>query len=238
MKILNAAFLFITLMSTAIAGDKGNIYRIPQPYEGLYGGDAVVCRNPNNQIIRARLLDYVEADKFYPDLSIHFMTGINDLTYFELLATKLVGISPDVFVTFRRESKKLALRFSEGTIGYQPHPDYVFVKDFKLLSVPDLGLRKPIAVAKGCKIEQLVIRYKRFDRTTYYIQSELFNKLSPVDRRGLMLHEALYHTFNLYYGDHDSARTRFFNRGIVAKPLNELTPDYLEKLLQNAYVHF
>jgi hypothetical protein len=239
MKILTAAFLFITLMSTAIAGDKGNIYRIPpQPYQGFYGADAIVCRNDQDAILKVHLMDYVEADKMYPHFSVNFMKGYSDKDYFEAIATKLEDVSPDVFVSFRREAKKLAFYMNPQRPGYHAHPDYHFVKDFKLVQVADLGLRKSVHVTEGCRIEQLVIRYKRFDRTTYYIQSELFNKLSPADRRGVMLHEAIYHAFNLYYGDHDSSRTRFFNRGLVAKPLNELTPDYLEKLLQNAYVHF
>lgn len=206
------------------------------PWDGFYGGDAVVCRGPRNEITKAYLYDYYERDVLNADHPGFFDPRLSDQQFVSAIADKLEALSPDVFLAFRREAGKLATYLRAGK--RPSHPDFIFQKKLRIDQIPDQGPRRVLYLSRDCKVEQLVIRYKRYNRVTYYIQSDVFQKLSAKDRRGLILHEALYHSFNLFYGDTDSARSRFFNRGLIARPLRQLSTSYLEDLLKRAYAFF
>lgn len=229
-------FILLLLLSQSVwaSGDKGNIYT-ELSWDGFYGGDAVVCRK-KNQITSAELLDYVERDQLSIYVPLVYDPGLSDYLFVNKLADKLERLAPDVFVSFRREASKLATYMGTG----KAHPDIIFYQNEKLDQIPDSGHRHSTVLYKhpNCKVEQLVIRYKRYNRVTYYVQAEIFQKLSARDRRGIILHEALYHAFNMFYGDSDSERTRFFHRSIMRRPLPQLTPKYLTKELQKSYVMF
>jgi hypothetical protein len=153
------------------------------------------------------------------------------------LSKILVKLSPDVFATFEREAKKLAEYMQPDA---SKNPNFIFVKNFKLNELEDMGVKyyQYLTPEKKCRVEQLVIRAKHYNGVTYWIQSEIYNKLNETDRRGIIIHEAIYHTFNLYYGDTDSARTRFFNRNIMVKKMEDMTPAFMEKVFKNAYLLF
>jgi len=236
MKILLVVTLISSWALSAIAGDKGNIYSIP--WDGFYGGDAVVCRK-EGKIISSELLDYVEADVLIRNPSYVFEKQYTNHQFMTLMADKLEKIAPDVFFAFRREALKLATYMTGAGPSYKKHPDIIFYTNKRIDQIPDQGPTYAIPVGKkGCQVEQLVIRHKRYNRVAYYIQADIFHKLSPKDKRGLILHEALYHAFNMYYGDRDSSRTRYFNRSIMLRPLKELSLPKLHQILQNAYVRF
>lgn len=219
-----------------VLGDKGNIYR--PAWDTFYGGDAVVCRNNKNQVTKALLLDYAEKDKYYP-AGIKHDSFLHDVHYVNLLSAKLERVSPDVFASFRREALKLANQFSTyKKPGFKPSAHVRFVKG-PLFEVPDSQHSEAVNTnIKGCKVEQLVVRQKKYNTVVYHVQVEIFEKLSLRDRRGLIIHEALYHSFNMYYSDYYSNRSRFFNRQISRVPLQHLTDEMIVYAMRQAYIKF
>lgn len=237
MKKILSALLISFWALTAVAGDKGNIYSIP--WHDFYGGDAVVCRKAG-QIVSSELLDYVELDQLIRNPVYGYDRKLTNVQFVSLMAKKLERVSPDVFLAFRREAVKLALYMTAPGPQQKKHQDIQFYTHRRLDQIPDTG-RSTYSVRvgkKGCAVEQLVIRHKRYNRMTYYIQADVFSKLTERDKRGLILHEALYHSFNLFYGDMDSARARYFHRAIMSRPLDKLTDKTLSDILRNAYIRY
>lgn len=228
-------------------GDKGNVWNpannyLPEDieinyYDGYYGGDAIVCRGgPNGPITVAALIDYAEKDKFNRKYTLYEGT-ITDSKFVDLMAFKLEKAAPDVFTTFRREAVRLTGAFNAYMRGNYKRKDVQFVD--KLVQVTDNGARNAIKLKTPyCKIEQLMIREKKYNGVHYTVSKPIFDKLNPKDRRGLILHEAIYHAFNMYYGDSDSAKTRFFHRGLLQRPVNKLTSEMILEYLRQAYVYY
>lgn len=236
MKLLLVAILISSWALPAFAGDKGNIYNIS--WDGFYGGDAVVCRKAG-KIVSSQLLDYAESDIMIRKPDYIFESQYTNVQFVNLMADRLERVAPDVFLAFRREAVKLATYMTALGPSAKKHPDVIFYHDKKIDQIPDSGPTYAVPVGKkGCQVEQLVIRHKRYNRIAYYIQADVFNMLSPRDKRGLILHEALYHAFNMYYGDGDSCRTRYFNRSLMLTPMNKLSIPRVHHILQNAYVRF
>lgn len=232
------SLLVLTLLyslGVIASGDKGNII---QPWDGFYGGDAVVCRHPNKKIKAATLLDYVETDKHNRKTApVAYQEELTDLQYVNALATKLEKIAPDVFGSFRREAVRLAVAFDTyNKKKITGVPQVIMVPGKSLPQIFDSYHRT--TNMKGCEVEQLVIREKKYKTVVYYVESEIYSQMSPLHRRGIILHEAIYHSFNMYYGDSDSARARFFHRNITQFKLSELTSKILEEYLRNAFVKF
>lgn len=220
-----------------LMGDKGNIYKVPNG-AGLYGGDAVVCRNRSNQIIKARLLDYVESDIFFPGFTPKIDSAGSSLSAANNLAKILEDASFDTFVSFRREYKKLLTQLETPPYSYMTPGTVIFVKDLDLINIQDAYHKRLHTNVKNCKVEQVVIREKKFAGVTYYVQENIFRKLPRSHQRGLALHEAIYHSFNMYYGDTTSERTRFFNRCISNIHYTKLNAGKAEHCLKQAFVRF
>jgi hypothetical protein len=228
------------------SGDKGNIYNpisyLPQNveinyYDGYYGGDAIVCRSSGNgQITAATIIDYAEKDKFNRRYTVYEGT-ITDYKFMGMMAYKLEQAAPDVFSTFRKEAERLSAAFTAYMRGNYKRKDVLFVN--KLVQVTDNGNRNAIKVKqKYCKIEQLVIREKKYNGVQYTVNKQIFDKLNPKDRRGLILHEALYHAFNMYYGDTNSAKARFFHRALLQQQVEKLTREKILEYLRQAFIYY
>lgn len=234
-------FIYLSLLIastlSAVAGDKGNRYS-PSGF-AFYGGDAVVCRDERGQIKEARLLDYSEKDSLLSEYKIKMSRPL--MKYVTTIANRLERKHPDTFIAFRRELLKLVEGFevySKNNI--QPmHSSVQFVKDLSLLNINDSYHWEVIGTdVKGCNVEQVVIRQKTYKGVSYLVQADIFKKLSATDRFGLALHEAIYHSFNMYYGDQTSGRSRFFNRCIMRMPLNKLNSKTIEWCSQNAFIYY
>ena len=72
----------------------------------------------------------------------------------------------------------------------------------------------------------------------FLIQADIYVKLSKRDRRGVVLHEALFNSLQRYYGDLDSARTRYIHQRLVQYDLTELTPEVMQDILSHSYLDF
>lgn len=220
-----------------LMGDKGNIYKIPNG-AGLYGGDAVVCRLRNGKISKVRLLDFAESDIFFPNFTPQLNTNTNYFKEANELATILEKASPDTFISFRKEYLKLLAKFeSPVRMSLSENAQVFFVKNLDLINILDSSYRLPTNI-RNCKVEQIVIREKKFAGVMYYVQADIFNLLPRSHKRGLALHEAIYHSFNMYYGDDTSERTRFFNRCISNYPIYNLTVSKADHCLKQAFVRF
>ncbi|MBC7465951.1 MAG: hypothetical protein H7256_08155 [Bdellovibrio sp.] len=186
------------------------------------GGQAVVCRDENSQIVSAELLDIYEAKNFF----------LFDLKYDSKLSTldlarqkaKIVG-----------ESMALGLSTSKwtSTIGNIPTDSYELSS--KLLStwpskvdvatewvewlesnskripsgvaIPAVGDSHPRIVPskKGCQIEQVAI-YKDGNRSIYFVE-DIWQKFDSLSQAALLLHESIYFQIR-QTGDLTSDRTR------------------------------
>lgn len=220
-----------------LMGDKGNIYKIPGG-AGLYGGDAVVCRNRKGQIYKASLLDYSESDIFFPIFSPKIDSTSGYFTAANKLASILEKTSIDTFISFRREYLKLLSNFESPNYSMIQSGPVFFVKDLDLINVQDASSGTIRTNIKNCRVEQVVIREKKFSGVTYYVQGDIFKKLPKSHQRGLAIHEAIYHSFNMYYGDTTSERTRFFNRCISNIPSHELNVKKADLCLKRAFVRY
>ena len=220
-----------------LMGDKGNIYKIPNG-AGLYGGDAVVCRGLNNRIISARLLDYVESDIFFPGFTPKIDITSNYMTAGKNLGSILEKTSFDTFISFKREYSKLLSRFETPNYSMIESGPVVFVRNLDLINIQDSAHYSLPTNVKKCRIEQVVIREKKFAGVTYYVQADIFKKLPKSHQRGLAIHEAIYHSFNMYYGDTTSERTRFYNRCISNISHASLTVSKADHCLKQAFVRF
>lgn len=233
MKHLLMYFLICTSANAlaSTAGDKGNILDI-NIYEGFNGGDAVVCRDGKEKIKLASLLDYAEKFKQNKKTPISYERDIDVYDFMTVLANKLERVAPDVFFLFRREAIKLAIEFEKFENTKLPkHKDVAFT-DVLVGTLDDMN---PVTSnINGCKVEKMVIRERKIDGISYQVRSETFKHLSAKDRRGLVIHEALYHSFSSYYGDQDSIRTRYFHRSIMQYPLHMLTDSVIRNILRNA----
>lgn len=220
-----------------LMGDKGNIYKIPNG-AGLYGGDAVVCRNQYGKITKASLLDYAESDIFFPNFSPKIDVSARYQTAGNNLATLLERTSVDTFISFRREYQRLINKFEMPNYSMLESGPVIFVRNLDLINIQDTRHANLRTNVKNCKVEQVVIREKKFAGVTYYVQADIFKALPKSHQRGLAIHEAIYHSFNMYYGDTTSERTRFFNRCISNIPHLNLTISKADRCLKQAFVRF
>lgn len=196
-------FKFITLAVAALlvpsaakaATERGN------------GGDAVVCRNSNNQITRAELLDYYEARVLR---NIEIDLGPADKSHidkFYVALDRLKFFSPVRSRVYAEELKNF-----EAETQFIPGVELVQIED-----------EEPTVIPTGCKIEQLAVQRnpvfpgdKRF-----VVSKDIWDKLDTTSKAGLILHEIIYREA-LNYKHKNSVHVRYFN-AFIANPNLPLT---------------
>ncbi len=158
-------FYVVLFLGHAFASGAGN------------GGDAVVCRDKNDKIFSAELLDFYEAKKLRniipkvvsPEKS--FEENLESL--FDTLAT----ISPvrariyrGWYETFESEANRL--------------------RDTTLIDIPDSG---HLAFRNGCKVEQVVIQQEPLypEDKIFLINEDIWDELPSDSQAGLILHELI-----------------------------------------------
>jgi hypothetical protein len=163
------------------------------------GGVAVVCRNLDGKITDAELLDLFEGRN---QLSLTFPNrslGI-DLEI-DIAKTKMVS-NPIFLSHFQNEvsSLKAAITFLPRGIGLEPTNDAF-----------------PIINKRGCKFEN-VANYSNDGKV--YIDSEIFDILSPINQAALYIHEAVYALARKTAEETSSIRARKMTAYILASTSN------------------
>jgi hypothetical protein len=194
-----------------------------------HGHDAVVCRNNNDKIISAELLDIYEGRELR---NLPFVEqNLSDDDYLDFFAQKLkLFSSENRLSSFTR--KQLSDKFQtlfyvlEGVKnGQTPESkDYLLVEDF-LKDRPDYDVVAPV----GCSIEQIMIKQeKRFKiDPLYIIQSEIIKALPLSHIRVLVLHSFLAEL--LFIESADTKNLRYFLQKLSSTSIeNYHYIDYLE----------
>ena len=121
------------------------------------------------------------------------------------------GIQPTAY-------RRLSTIFSE--IEFKPFVSLNDVKDSKHAEIP-----------RACKIHQIAIR-RRINKPgvkTFLINKDIWDRMSPLNQAGLVLHEIIYEHF-FYLGEKDSQKARYLNgllvhigaKGKLPRPYSEL----------------
>jgi hypothetical protein len=185
------------------------------------GGQGVVCRNDDGSVASAKLLDLVEAQKYF---LLKLKDESSSRPYLEIAdeyAAILDGANFTSFPTSQWSSHPSSATSWEWE--YEINPPFLHTKfirsavdgidagkmlipgdDFK---IPAVGDSHPLIVptAKGCGIEQIAI-YKDGINQVHFVGA-IWEKLSNIDKAGLLIHEALYRSFR-EMGETTSDRAR------------------------------
>lgn len=155
------------------------------------GGDVVVCK------ASIQLLDFYETDEKI------FSTSQG--TYKEILKenfSKLEKTVPEVFKNYQNRLESIV-------------NDIEFKKDIKLSDIKDSN---EFYIPKNCELVQIAIRKKTPDKKEkkFIIDQDLWNKLSDLQKAGLISHEIIYEHF-AKLGQTDSMNVRKVNRFVFSK---------------------
>lgn len=171
--LLTAAFLLTGL--SAFAGDKGN------------GGYSIVCRDLNNRITSAEILDIYEGRILYRRNYAVDQNSVEDL----------IAVAKNKVSQFAKFSDKLnkEIALIEKNI--------VFIPEGNELQETDDAF--PVIKKKGCKFEQLA---NYTDAGELFVSEEIYEELDNVNKAALIIHEAVYSMRRKALGEETSQNTR------------------------------
>ncbi|MEN0057706.1 MAG: hypothetical protein AAGB31_02635 [Bdellovibrio sp.] len=188
------------------------------------GGQGIVCRDDNGQVLSAELLDIVEAKYFY----LLPVSKDNSLSYIEITkkyADILDASIPSADLSSRStvqrgtEAPKISYDLNVGALPLKKG-GYAFIKEGALridakkflipgsdFSIPPVWDSNPrvLPSKKGCSLEQIAL-YTDGDNDVRFIE-DVWNKLDNVNKAALLIHESLY-KIQRFSGEVYSDRTR------------------------------
>jgi hypothetical protein len=174
--------------------------------EVLNGGNAIVLRDSEGKILKARLYDYHEGGirGIVPNIP-----GETVEQKLKILFERLARISPE-------RAKMYAGQF----LNFEQ--DRGFINE-PLAPQNDLN---PISIPVGYKIEQLALQRRPIfpQDKHFYINEEIWQALDADNRAGLILHELIYREA-IGFGHTSSTYVRYFNSLIAADRLPERASD-------------
>ncbi len=196
-----------------------------------HGHDAVVCRNKNDKIVSAELLDIYEGRELR---NLPFVEqNLSDDDYLDFFAQKLRSFSTEYRLRdytgkdFSDKFKTLFYVLEGVKNGQTPKSkDYLLVEDF-LKDRPDYDVVPPL----GCGVEQIMFKQEnRFENDPLYIiQSEIIRALPLSHIRVLVLHSFLREL--LFFESADTKSLRYFLQKLISTSIeNYHYIDYLEGL--------
>lgn len=159
------------------------------------GGDVVVCRGKDS-IKLIQLLDFYESKK-KDNKEITTSLESEDMILREIISniTKADSKRGELF-------KKKALTF---------HQEAQFLINVKLTDIPD-SFHLILPQDKTCKLEQIAIfdKYQTNSSKKFMVNKDLWDKLDPINKAGLMMHEIIYEYFSSL-GEKNSIKARAYN---------------------------
>jgi hypothetical protein len=239
---LRLALVTLLLSSFAYSGDKGNIVREKGKYSnismGFDAGDAVVCRDKKNLIKEAFLLEYMELDMLEENL-VQFDPQISDVEYVRQLTDVLEREAPEIFGSFGLIGSRLAHQ-SASFFNKRPPLDVgvKFLMPPYKVNINQKRVNPGRKNMANCQIEPVVISTRTYRGIEYTVQGEIYLSLSQRDRRGVIIHQALFFSLQKYYGDEDSARTRFIHQRISQHNPKGLTSVIMMEILRQAFLDY
>ncbi|WPU63496.1 hypothetical protein [Peredibacter starrii] len=192
---LIAGLLALSLNSFA-SGEKGN------------GGYSVVCRDENNFILSAELLDIYEGKTIY---KLEYPTAGENFAVDTLLTVAKYKMKEHTTFSSKLE-KELAL----------VDQNMLFIPLGNELESTDDAF--PVIKRRGCKFEQLA---NYTDEGELIVSQEIYDELDNVNKAAFRLHEAIYSLRRKSRGDETSEATRRLTAHIMAKNGNQKTIDRL-----------
>lgn len=167
--------LLLMMSSLALAGDKGN------------GGYSIVCRDANNEITSAELLDIYEGRILYKKNYAVDLNSIEDL----------ISVAKSRMAEFSLFVEKM-----QKEIDYI-HANTIYIPEGNELEPTDDAF--PPIKKTGCKFEQLA-NYTNGGEVL--ISQEIFDKLDNVNKAAMLVHEAVYSIRRKSLGDTTSQTSR------------------------------
>lgn len=171
------------------------------------GGDALVCRDKDNQITSVEFFDVYEARelrKMIPDLGDPKLSPTEKV---ESMLKSIEGISPTRAALYR---KWLSTFFAEAK----------FLVGKTLEDIPDAG---PIFYPKECGIEQLIVfrepLFPEDGSEKYLINKDLWDHLDNDNIAVAISHELVYREFTTIVNHPNSVRARYFNSFLFSRKL-------------------
>lgn len=225
----NIMIICLLLLSfKALSNERGN------------GGDAVVCRGTDGEIITAELLDYYEG-RTLRNLEVVHAVGTDNESFFIEIGEKFNSLEEIYYMDITEEALSLNHALEKWLeAGISTRADIIFTTD-PLTDIPDSG---ELILRRGCNVEQVAIRVnQRFPEDPAYIfQSEILKKLSSRDIRGLVLHEIIYkflimRQFSYGFNVSDSIVARYFHQKLMSREFQKF--DFWEylQILRSLYGH-
>ncbi len=203
-------FLFFSLfiISSSFAGNEvGN------------GGDVIICKTKEGKTAKEIKKEPVLLDFYEYKTEMKFKQDEFDFQ-------DEYRVAQAVIERLKKISKKLHSQYSKDLEKFRVKVR--FLSGEELSNIEDSF---HISIKKGCEIKQIAIQ--RVDPlsndTVIFINKDLYEKLSPLHKAGLILHELVYEHF-LFFEVKSSVKVRFFNRYLFSKEIKGHGPEDLRKI--------
>ncbi len=205
MKIINFLVVLIILIPCAFAGQEtGN------------GGDAIVCRNSDGEVIKAEFYDLWEANQLYGKELKHDLGGseLTIISKLEIVFTRLEKFSPVRAKAYRKASRE----FLNNKLMVENLRD---IDDSNHHLIPG---------DKNCKLEQVIVQVNpRFqEEKAYKVKKDVYEKFTKDSIVAAILHEILWKESMAYHKHKDSTHLRYLNIKLLSNQLESY--DYLDFL--------
>lgn len=211
------------------AGERGN------------GGDVVVCRDQNGEIISAELLDYYEG-RVMRKLPVVEYPGLSDDEFFDMVGEKLNAMEEYNLPFWTNMAKEIMQNIREyQTTGNSSSTEILFTEE-DLTDIPDSG---ELVIKRGCKVEQIAIWLKKTypEDPTFIFKANLLQYLSQRDVRGLIVHELIYMMLAERNTErrcemNDSIPVRYYHQKLLSRNVEEFKfPDHLKFVVSTCGAH-
>jgi hypothetical protein len=162
------------------------------------GGDVVTCKN------LAELLDFTETKL------------MKRFTLIEAPKSSYLKIAKTRLEILKKVDPKLAAQYSKVLDSVENR--WKTIENATFRDVPDSF---EIAIPDECKIEQTAIQQEIDGKTQIHVSKKLWDKLDPMNKAGLVLHEIIYEHF-IVLGEKNSVKVRRFNSLLFSSELNRM----------------
>jgi hypothetical protein len=185
------------------------------------GGKGVICRDGNDKVLSAEILDFYEGRVLYGRIPQPVADDVSSV-----LQRWLEPLWTYDAPRYQRYSKQLA-DFAANSR---------FVEAQLLLTIDSEEIIKP---PKGCEVEQIIVQSEPLlpGQKRFVINRPLWEALDHLNQAGLMLHEVIYQEA-LAQGHHNSISSRYMTALIAADELADLSQDVYSDLLFQARLGF
>ncbi len=185
------------------------------------GGDVVMCDTAESAP-SYRMLDFYEAEEIrgmiVPEVTDH---TAHDIAIAAL--SELARLDKERYVFYLRKLSSFIR-------------DAILLHDRILEDIPD-SAHTPLPAS--CSIQQIAIQVPPLVPTDpiYMISADLWDKLSELNRAGLMIHEIIYGDA-LRHGHVNSIATRYFTASLFAGNLSSMSSDAYKAMIQDLELSF